>query len=187
MAFPIEKFRPRRRHLLKLIASQTSLSLAGIGLFGGCTENTPPPWTGAVFPSFSLPAPDNTLHHSREYLGHPLLINFWATWCPPCRSEMADLNTLHNRLGPLGLQILAISVDSDRNLVREYLRKESLGFVILIDDNQKWSSAALRVPGFPTTYLVGTDGLINNAWIGPRAWADPGIQNEIATRTGLMQ
>lgn len=183
MSTPEEAVFVKRRLLIKLIAG--CLSLAETGLLVGCTENKGFPQTGTAFPTFSLPAPDNTIHHSQEYFGRPLLINFWATWCPPCRAEMADLDALHNRLGPKGLQILAISVDSDRNLVREYLRKESLEFVVLIDDNQKWSSAALRMPGLPTTYLIGVNHLIIDAWAGPRDWATPAIQQEIATRTGI--
>ncbi len=125
------------------------------------------------------------MHDSREYAGRPLLINFWATWCPPCRREMADLDVLAGKLGPNGLQLLAISVDGDRNLVREYLRHEGLALAVLIDRGQKWSASALRVPGFPTTYLVGRDGIIRDAWIGARAWADTSTQAAIASLAGL--
>lgn len=126
------------------------------------------------------------MHDSRDYFGQPLLINFWATWCPPCRKEMADLDVLHATLGAKGLRLLAISIDTDLNLVREYLRREKLGFTILIDSGQQWSASALSVPGFPTTYLVGRDGVIRDAWIGPRAWADPAVQTAIAASVGMQ-
>jgi len=125
------------------------------------------------------------MHNSREYFGRPLLINFWATWCPPCRKEMADLDALNASLGQNGLQLLAISVDADGNLVREYLRRERLGLTVLIDRNQQWSMSALRVPGFPTTYLVGRDGVIRDVWVGPRAWAEPGTRAAIAARVEI--
>ncbi len=183
MAGNLDAFRAKRRLLGKLILGW--VSLAGMGLSACGNENAKRPWKGAAFPAFTLPAPDGTLHHSREYVGRPLLINFWATWCAPCRKEMADLDALHRTLGPRGLPLLAISVDVDRNLVREYLRHEGFGFVVLIDGGQQWSASALGVPGFPTTYLIGSDGLIRDAWVGPRTWADPATQAEIADMVNL--
>jgi peroxiredoxin len=159
--------------------------LTGLGLSGCGREDAKRPWKGAAFPGFTLPEPDGTLHHSREYLGRPLLINFWATWCAPCRKEMVDLDSLHRQLGPRGLQLLAISVDADRNLLREYLRQKGFGFRVLVDGDQQWSAPALRIQGFPTTYLIGNDGLIRDAWVGPRLWADPATQAEIAAAVGL--
>lgn len=184
VAGTLDKFSESRRQLGKLIAGWAGL--AGMGLIGCGRENTKRPWIGSAFPAFALPTPDGALHHSREYFGRPLLINFWATWCEPCRKEMSDLDALHRELGPRGLQLLAISVDVDRNLVREYLRREGLGFAVLIDGNQQWSASALGVPGFPTTYLIGSDGLIRDAWVGPRTWANPTTQAEIAATAGLM-
>lgn len=138
-----------------------------------------------TFPDFSLPAPDGIRHDSGEYFGRPLLINFWATWCPPCRTEMADLNALNKALGPRGLQLLAISVDTDRNLVREYLLHEKIAFTVLIDSAQQWSGPALSPPGLPTTYLVAGNGVIRDAWVGPRAWGDAAMQTTIADSVGL--
>ncbi|MBI4985814.1 MAG: TlpA family protein disulfide reductase [Rhodocyclales bacterium] len=150
-----------------------------------CGRAPEPPGQGAPFPAFALPAPDGTLHESREYAGRPLLINFWATWCPPCRAEMADLDALRRSLAPKGLQVLAISVDADRNLVREYLRRTTPGFTVLIDTDRQWSAAALGLPGLPTTYLVDRAGLIRAAWVGARPWAEPTVQADIAARVGL--
>ena len=172
--------RYRRQTLARLAAG------AGAALLAACGTDEPRrPWTGAQFPAFDLPAPDGRRHRSDDYAGRPLLINFWATWCPPCRSEMADLEALHRRLAPAGLRLLAISVDDDVNLVREYVRREGLTFTILLDPGQRWSGPALAVPGFPTTYLVGRDGLIREAWIGPRAWVEPAMLETVARRLEL--
>lgn len=183
VAGPTYDFRATRRRLGALIAGWTGL--AALGLIGCDRSDSQRPWQGTTFPEFALPAPAGTLHHRREYAGRPLLVNFWATWCPPCRQEMADLDALHHTLGYRGLQVLAISVDADQNLVREYLRREGFGFEVLIDDNRQWSASALGVQAIPVTYLVDRDGLIRNVWIGPRAWADPALQTEIASMVGL--
>lgn len=102
---------------------------------------------------------------------------------------MADLNKLQIALGPRGLHLLAISVDADLNLLREYLLSErsNLSAAVLVDRNQQWSGATLGIPGLPTTYLVGKDEQILEIWVGPRAWAEPAIQAGIAARTGLSQ
>lgn len=172
-------FSASRRRLARLIAGFAALGLAA------CNREPDRPWKGSSFPAFSLPTPDGTMRDSGGYLGQPLLINFWATWCPPCRREMADLDALNGKLGPRGLQLLAISVDADRNLVREYLLHEGLGFTVLVDSDQQWSASALRIPGLPTTYLVGRDGIIRDAWVGPRTWADPATQAAIAASVGM--
>jgi peroxiredoxin len=160
------------------------LGLAAFGLVA-CSRRPDRPWKGSPFPAFELPAADGTMHTSREYAGRPLLINFWATWCPPCRKEMADLAALNRALARRGLLLLAISVDADRNLVIEYLRRERVEFAVLIDRAEQWSIPALRVPGFPTTYLVGSDGIIRDVWVGARTWADPATQAIIATGAGI--
>lgn len=173
---------PSRRRALGWLAAGTGLAALGLP---ACNREPDRSWKDAPFPAFLLPAPDGTMHDSREYAGRPLLINFWATWCPPCRAEMADLKALHAELGPKGLQLLAISVDTDRNLVREYLRREELGFTVLVDDDQQWSASALRLPGFPTTFLVGRNGIVLDVWVGPRTWADPALQAVIAARAEM--
>ncbi len=157
------------------------------GLLAGCTREPAAerPWSGARFPAFALPGLDGTLHDSASYAGQPLLVNFWATWCPPCRAEMADLATLDARLAPRGLKLLAVSVDADANLVREYVRKEKLAFTVLLDLDQRWAGTALRVPGFPTTYLVGRDGTIREALVAPRAWADEAMLARVAKTLDL--
>lgn len=164
-------------------------AFAGVlgGFVVGCARDPEAerPWSGARFPAFALPGLDGTLHDSARYAGRPLLVNFWATWCPPCRAEMADLETLHKRLGPRGLELLAVSVDADANLVREYVRQEKLSFTVLLDLDQRWAGTALRVPGFPTTYLVGRDGTIREALMVPRAWADEAMLARVAKTLGL--
>lgn len=149
-------------------------------LLTACTPS--PPGEGDLFPEFSLNAPDGTRVDSRSFAGQPVLINFWATWCPPCRGEMAELNTLHHRLAPQGIRLLGISIDQDSNLVREYLLRERLDFPVAIDPEQAWSGPALRYPGLPTTYLIDAQGRIRHAWVGPRRWADPEMEADITAR-----
>jgi peroxiredoxin len=170
-----------RRRALQRLAGWA----AGAVLAGACQRGEDRHEMSDPLPEFALPDLDGALHRRADYLGRPLLVNFWATWCPPCRAEMGDLDILARKLAPRGLQFLAVSVDDDRYLVAEYIRREKLAFTVLLDAGHQWSDKALRVPGFPTTYLVGADGLIRGAWIGARKWAEPSVQAEVATLAGL--
>jgi len=98
---------------------------------------------------------------------------------------MAALNQLYRQLAPHGLRLLAVSVDTDRYLLIEYLNRTRFDFTVLVDAGQHWSATALRVPAFPTSYLVGRDGLILDVWIGPRDWDTPSVQAKIAALLAL--
>jgi len=100
----------------------------------------------------------------------PCLINFWATWCPPCRAEMASLGRLHRAYAARGFQVFAVSVDRDTHLVREYLVGTPLDFPVLLDPQGIVSERAFQVRMFPTSWLVDARSLVRDVWIGERDW-----------------
>ena len=99
----------------------------------------------------------------------PCLINFWATWCPPCRAEMASLNRLHRDFAARGLGIVAVSVDEDTHLVREYVRQSPLEFAVLLDTGGKLASR-IGVSAYPTTFLLDKAARVSSIWVGDRNW-----------------
>ena len=88
--------------------------------------------------------------------GKVVLVNFWATWCPPCRRELPDMQALFERFGPRGLVILAIS-DEDAEKVRAFVAAQKIAFPVLLDAGRKVNES-MAVEGIPKSFLYGRDG-----------------------------
>lgn len=125
---------------------------------------------GEALPVFSLPDLSGVLKSSQDFKGRPLLLNFWATWCSPCRAEMAGLDRIEKEFGPSGLRVIGVSIDEDLNLVREFLFQQHLGFEILSDPKGLISSSVLGVSALPLTLLVGRSGEVRRVELGERRW-----------------
>lgn len=134
---------------------------------------------GDLFPDFALPSLDGQTIPSSVYRDIPLVVNFWATWCEPCRREMPSLEKLGILFSPKDLLVVGISVDSDRNLAQEFRLHYKLTIPMLSDSDQALSSGILRIPAFPITYLLRRDRTIARIIIGARDWADSGMVDEI--------
>ena len=147
-----------------------AVTLAGT-VMAGCSKRTGPAPPGTVFPDFQLTDIEGQLHTRADYAANPLLVNFWATWCAPCRTEMPDLEITRQRYAAHGLRVLAFSVDDDVHPVREFQLKMKLGFPLIVDTGRTLSQS-LNVRTFPTTFLVARNGLIGETLLGPRPWPD---------------
>jgi cytochrome c biogenesis protein CcmG, thiol:disulfide interchange protein DsbE len=120
--------------------------------------------------------------------GQPTILNVWATWCPPCVREMPALQRVHEQLGPQGLRIVAVSVDSRPGLinawgrpggdVQEFLDRLGLTFEILWDPSGELETA-YSLPGLPTTFLIDRRGRIVQKVVGWREWDSPAQLAEI--------
>jgi thiol-disulfide isomerase/thioredoxin len=99
--------------------------------------------------------------------GRVLLVNFWATWCAPCREEIPDLNDLHADLADDGLRIIGIALDRrGREKVEPFAEKLSIKYPIIIDPEGTAESEFGPIPGLPTTIVVGPDGQITKRVVG---------------------
>lgn len=116
----------------------------------------------------SLPAPDVRVEtmageslHLAQQDGKVLLINFWATWCAPCRKEIPDLVDLYADLEEEGLVILGISVDQDgRAAVEPFAKKHEINYPIILDPDQTLEPHFEGLYGLPTTYVIDPNGRI---------------------------
>jgi DsbE subfamily thiol:disulfide oxidoreductase len=106
--------------------------------------------------------------------GEVVLLNFWATWCPPCRQEMPSMAKLYNQLKDEGLKIIAVSVDKDINDLTAFVREYSLPFTVLHDPDARVSHD-YGVYRFPETFLIGRAGTVRYHLIGAVEWTHPEV------------
>jgi peroxiredoxin len=104
-----------------------------------------------------------------EQRGKPVMINFWATWCAPCREEMPAMERLYRRHHERGFVLLAVSVDTDAALVRPFLEQHKLTFPVTLDATMSLANA-YGVRALPSSFLIDRDGNLAALALGPRAW-----------------
>jgi thiol-disulfide isomerase/thioredoxin len=128
------------------------------------------PWNRADTPALVLKDLDGRPRSLAEYRGRVLLINFWATWCEPCRDEMPSLHRLRERLAGQPFDVVAVNYGESAARVSEFLTRERLDLTVLLDPNQE-AARAWRVRVLPGSFLVGADGQVRYIVIGELDWA----------------
>ena len=112
---------------------------------------------GKSAPDFTLKSLGGKNLKLSEMTGNVVLINFWASWCGPCREEMPLLNALHNKYEPLGFTVLGVNVEEDVKGARGFLKNFPVDFPVLLDSNNKVSKQ-FKIVAMPTTVVVDRDG-----------------------------
>jgi peroxiredoxin len=112
---------------------------------------------GKSAPDFTLKSLDGKNLKLSEMTGNVILINFWASWCGPCREEMPLLNALHNKYEPLGFTVLGVNVEEDVKAAQGFLKNFPVDFPVLLDNTNKVSKQ-FKVVAMPTTVVVDRDG-----------------------------
>lgn len=120
----------------------------------------PPPQTVEIFPLAQLNQDNNLERVPVDFKGKILLINFWATWCAPCRKEMPALQNLSASLDAKRYAVIGVSVDSDINLVKEFLIQHKILYPNFLDKSQYIASSLLEIEAYPETIIVSPEGSI---------------------------
>ncbi len=130
----------------------------------------------------NIPAPDFTVSdgastiHLANYRGKVVLLNLWATWCPPCVGEMPGLVKLHH--DDPNLVILAVSIDEDPDAYKQFITERHVDFSTVRDPNE--SVAKLYgSDGWPETYIIDRKGVIRRKVVGDPDWSNPEIRSFI--------
>ena len=129
-------------------------------------------------PDFTLADMDGNSHKLSDYRGKPVIINFWATWCPPCREEMPSMERAWNKIKEQNIAMLAINVGEDEDTIFTFMADYPASFTILLDTSgtmiDQWP-----VQGLPTTFVVSPDGRLVYRAIGGREWDDEKLLEQI--------
>lgn len=135
------------------------------------------PSTGEA-PNFTLKSAAGSNIRLSEHRGEVVMINFWASWCGPCRQEMPHLDALYQRYSPLGFTVLGINVEQDRDMADKILRDIPVTFPILFDD-QNQVSELYSVDAMPVTVLVDRSGNIRSVHRGYKPGFEATYESEI--------
>jgi len=149
-------------------------------------------WTGAAHaeqnmtaipgkimaPDFALQDTGGKTHRLSDYRGKPVIINFWTTWCPPCREELPSMNRAWHLLEKEGIAMLALNMGEDEDTIFIFSADYPTDFPILMDQSgeviEQWP-----VKGLPTTYVIAPDGTIAYRAIGSREWDDKALLDAV--------
>ncbi len=151
------------------IAVVTAVIGAGL-LAGALWLRRSAPW---MAPDFAAPDLSGQAVRLSAHRGRVVLVNVWATWCPPCREEMPSMEVLHQRLKDRGFVLLAVSEDEGGpDAVKSFVEQTKVSFPVLLDPDGD-VGRKYGVWGFPESFLVDREGRIVERVIGPRDWATP--------------
>lgn len=129
-------------------------------------RTTAAPMVGFLAPDFTLPSTDGTTVTLSSLRGHPVILNFWATWCPPCRAEMPELEAFWKGYGSEDLILLGIDQGESRDVVKRFTRTEiDITFPLLLDTRAD-VGALFGVRALPTTIFIDADGRIQKIMVG---------------------
>ena len=134
-------------------------------------------------PEFQAPTPSRAPLRLADFRGRYVLLNFWATWCAPCREEMPSMERLYRKLGPKRLTVVAVSQDSEVDQVPAMVAKLGVTFPIALDPTMKISDQ-FGVSALPSTFLIDPSGHVIAATMGGREWDSAGA---LAYFGALMQ
>ena len=114
------------------------------------------------------------------FAGKTIVLNVWATWCPPCRAELPSLQRLTGRLDPARFAVVGLSIDEDPDYVREFLRETGVAYPNFLDRQRAVAGGLLQVDSYPQTLLIRADGSIGARIVGARDWDADAMLDKIA-------
>jgi thiol-disulfide isomerase/thioredoxin len=139
------------------------------------------PWRGET-PVLSLKDLDGRVHRLADHRGKVVLINFWATWCEPCRDEMPSMRALRDSFADRPFLVLAVNHAESPARVRDFLAREKLDLIALLDPNKE-AARAWRVRVLPGSFLVDAEGRLRYSVVGELDWTS---EEALAAVRGLL-
>lgn len=155
-----------------------ALVLSIIALPLAAFAQDPGPLSAAEVPALSLPDLQGRVHRLSDYRGKVVMVNFWASWCGPCREETPSIERLRRELRGEPFVVLAVNVGEGPRAASRFAQQAGIGSTVLVDRAgeaaRAWGARAL-----PTTFLVGPDGRVRYSHIGAADWASDSVRMTI--------
>lgn len=152
----------------RLVATVSALLLAT-----GCYSGSRPPHVGSPAKDFSVQDSDRTVSLN-QFKGQIVVLNFWATWCPPCVEELPSLMVMQERMRGRGVVVLGVSIDVDGDAYHRFLKLHGINFLTVRDPDQK-VAGMYGTSGWPETYIIDRQGVMRRKFVGPVDWNEPEI------------
>jgi cytochrome c biogenesis protein CcmG, thiol:disulfide interchange protein DsbE len=181
---PAENAAPPRSKLTITVVSIVILAVT-FGIVWLQSAKYEPLTVGKEAPDFVLPNLNDKSVRLSDYRGKVVFLNFWATWCKPCREEMPSMEVLYKNFDRDGLVVLAVSIDrvTTKKDIPPFISSMNLTFPVLVDS---WGQTDKRykLMGVPETYIIDQQGILREKIIGPRDWT---VLDNLHTITGLLK
>ena len=156
------------------------LLLAALAILaGGAHAQSLRPWSGGATPALELAEPNGKVHRLADYRGTTVLVNFWATWCEPCRAEMPSIDRLRSSLKGKPFEVLAVNMAEPLSRIEKYSESVPLGFPLLRDRDGS-ASKTWKAKLLPASYLIGRDGRIRYVAYGELDWTSDAVRARVA-------
>lgn len=120
------------------------------------------PKVGDAAPDFVTMLSDGNVVRLSDFRGQPVWLNFWGSWCPPCRAEMPDMQAAYEQLAPRGLVMLAVSLDEPPEAAFDYAARNGATYLIGTDPNRKMTGQGYPIVNFPTHILIDREGVVRD-------------------------
>lgn len=140
------------------------------------------PWSGGATPPLALQDLEGRTHRLEDYRGKVVLVNFWATWCDPCRAEMPAMNKLHASLAGRPFAVLAVNLAESESRIRRFMEQVPLDFPVLLD-RDSGAAKAWKARVLPVSFVLDAEGRIRYRALGEIDWAQERVRQAIL---GLM-
>jgi len=150
-----------------------ALALAATLLTSGCVSGSRPPRIGNAAREFTVQDSDRTVSLN-QFRGQVLILNFWATWCPPCVVELPSMIAMQDRTRGKGIVVLGVSIDVDGDAYHRFLKLRNVNFLTVRDPEQK-VSGLYGTTGWPETYIIDREGVLRRKFVGPVDWNSPEV------------
>lgn len=160
---------------------RTALLLASLLVLAGCYKSSKPFSIDTPAPDFTIADSDRSVALS-QLRGKIVVLNFWATWCPPCVEEMPSLVQMQKKLQDKGVTVLAVSVDDDAGDYHKFLKDHNIDLLTVRESGQRTDKGVIAPVSsrygtikVPETYIIDRNGTIRRKFIGPVDWSQAEI------------